>query len=84
MAASSSSVNPAPLAHANDQGERHPREAPSQPEQAYDPDCLIPTVKHGKRSIWNTYPPPATLPELLQYLQEEWDNIHLKSIQRLY
>ncbi|GFU46227.1 DDE_3 domain-containing protein [Trichonephila clavipes] len=37
-----------------------------------------------ERSMRNQYPPPASLPELSQYLHEEWYNISLNTIQYLY
>ncbi|GFX91849.1 DDE_3 domain-containing protein [Trichonephila clavipes] len=35
-------------------------------------------------SIWNRYPPQASLQELSQYLHKEWYNIPPNTIQHLY
>lgn len=54
------------------------------PAQSADLNIIEPLWSFLERSIRNRYPPPASLPELSQYLHEEWYNIPLNTIQHLY
>lgn len=54
------------------------------PAQSPDLNIIEPLWSFLERSIRNRYPPPASLPELSQYLHEEWYNIPLNTIQHLY
>ncbi|GFU13518.1 DDE_3 domain-containing protein [Trichonephila clavipes] len=37
-----------------------------------------------ERSVLNRYPKPASLPELSQYLNEDWNSIPLNTVQYSY
>ncbi|GFV56050.1 DDE_3 domain-containing protein [Trichonephila clavipes] len=66
--------------------EEHEDEVKHLPWSAQSPDLNIiePLWSILERSIRNRYPLSVSLPELLQYLQEEWYNIPLNTIQHWY
>ncbi|GFS48269.1 DDE_3 domain-containing protein [Trichonephila clavipes] len=62
--------------------DEHEDEVKHLPRPALSPDLSViePLWSILEHSVRNRYPPPASLPELSEYVHEEWYNISLNVI----